>query len=573
MEEKITIGKMNIIIFNKSDDLLAKFYKEKNIENSSIKINIFENKIDYQIKKAKDLDWLFIEFGNSRLNEQMENAFNFILFNYNNENIDGESVIIVFLKNGNNDELNIITFLEKKSRLQRPKLLFISNDKNIDFYTKYILDNELDYDERDIEILKEEEFNEQLNEKLIDYYKYFNQIGDDEIFLPDSKNIENNLNYTLNFFVTGKPGTGKSALVNLLLNRKRAKERTGKNTTNKIIKFTKKNTSLSFYDTPGFISGNDVDSTIKAIKKKVEQMDIYKEKIHGILYVLNSRIVRTIDSNEIDFIKFLLSYNIPIFFVLNFSSPEKKRSQIFFKRFVEEISIDFEKVQFPNNIYQVNLKNEDGNKIYGIDKLMEGIYNYFSPHKLDLNLLHDNITEKEMLDIISKSIFFSNIKRKEDILANAKFKSRIVINTMAGIGALIGFSHFFPFADFPALAVIELSLISSILAIYGIKKNTSEKKEIIKQTAKSGAIVTSICATGFVVANCLKFIPVIGQIPGGIIDAVIAGISINQVGEYTINYCEKLFEQNLMINYIKNAFDSINKGIDELLKIGNTFKS
>lgn len=573
MEGKITIGKMNIIIFNKNDDLLTKFYKEKNIEPSSIKINIFENKIDYQIKKSKDLDWLFIEFGNTKLDEQMENAFNFILFNYNNENIDGESAIIVFLKNGNNDELNIISFLEKKSRLKRPKLLFISNDKNKDFYTKYILDNELDYDERDIEILKEEEFNGQLNEKLIDYYKYFNQIGDDEIFLPFSKNIENNLNYTLNFFVTGKPGTGKSTLVNLLLNRKRAKERTGKNTTNKIIKFTKKNTSLSFYDTPGFISGNDVDSTIKTIKKKIQQMDIYKEKIHGILYVLNSCIVRTIDSNEIDFIKFLLSYEIPIFFVLNFSSPEKKRSQIFFKRFVEEISIDFGKVYSFNNIYQVNLKNKDGNKIYGIDKLMEGIYNYFSPFKLDLNLLHDNITEKEILDIISKSIFFSNIKRKEDILENAKFKSRIVINTMAGIGAMIGLSHFLPFSDFPALAVIELSLISSILAIYGIKKNTSEKKEIFKQTAKSGAIVTSICTTGFVVANMLKFVPFIGQIPGAIIDAVIAGISINQVGEYTINYCQKLFEQNLMINYIKNAFDSINKGIDELLRIGNTFKS
>ena len=49
-------------------------------------------------------------------------------------------------------------------------------------------------------------------------YKYFNQIGDDEIFLPDSKNIENNLNYTLNFFVTGKPGTGKSTLIGVLIN-------------------------------------------------------------------------------------------------------------------------------------------------------------------------------------------------------------------------------------------------------------------------------------------------------------------------------------------------------------------
>ena len=576
MEEKIQIGKMNIIIFCKSNDLFSNFYNQNNIGPSSIKIDILENKIDYQLRKSKNLDWLFIELGSNDFNEMIENTFNFITYNYNNKNIDGESVIIVFLKNGNNDELNLITFFEQKSRLKRPKLLFISNDKNKQFYSKFIIDNELDYDERDIEILKEEELNIQLNEKLINYYKYYNQIGDDEIINSkiNSNNIEINLPFTLNFFVTGKPGSGKSTLINLLLNEKRAKETTGKNTTNKIIKFNKRNSSLSFYDTPGFISGNDVDSTIKIIKSKVQQMDIYKEKIHGILYVLNSRLMRTIDENEIDFINFLLSYEIPIFFVLNFSSPKKKKSQIFFKRFLEEISVIFSKICFLNNVFQVNLKKDfDGNEIYGIDKLMERIYNYYLPHKLDINLLHDNLTEKEMFNIISKSIFFSHLKKKEDIMAHAKFWSEVTIKSMAVIGAIVGFTHFLPFSDLPLLAGIELSLITSILGIYGIKRNTSEKKTIIKESAKSGMLVTGICSGGYCLANILKTIPFIGQIPGGLIDAVIAGISINQIGESTIHYCQKLFKQNIMINYIKNVAESINKGIDELLNIAKDFRS
>ena len=576
MEEKIQIGKMNIIIFCKSNDLFSNFYNQNNIGPSSIKIDILENKIDYQLRKSKNLDWLFIELGSNDFNEMIENTFNFITYNYNNKNIDGESVIIVFLKNGNNDELNLITFFEQKSRLKRPKLLFISNDKNKQFYSKFIIDNELDYDERDIEILKEEELNIQLNEKLINYYKYYNQIGDDEIINSkiNSNNIEINLPFTLNFFVTGKPGSGKSTLINLLLNEKRAKETTGKNTTNKIIKFNKRNSSLSFYDTPGFISGNDVDSTIKIIKSKVQQMDIYKEKIHGILYVLNSRLMRTIDENEIDFINFLLSYEIPIFFVLNFCSPKKKKSQIFFKRFLEEISVIFSKICFLNNVFQVNLKKDfDGNEIYGIDKLMEGIYNYYLPHKLDINLLHDNLTEKEMFNIISKSIFFSHLKKKEDIMAHAKFRSEVTIKSMAVIGAIVGFTHCLPFSDLPLLAGIELSLITSILGIYGIKRNTSEKKKIIKESAKSGVIVTGICSAGYFLANILKTIPFIGQIPGGLIDAVIAGISINQIGEFTIDYCQKLFKQNIMINYIKNVAESINKGIDELLNIAKDFRS
>ena len=83
---------------------------------------------------------------------------------------------------------------------------------------------------------------DQSNGKFIDYYKYYNQIGDDEIIFPkvDKNIIEFNLNFTVNFFVVRKLGCGKSTLISLLLNEKRAKESTGKNTTNKLIKFIKK---------------------------------------------------------------------------------------------------------------------------------------------------------------------------------------------------------------------------------------------------------------------------------------------------------------------------------------------
>ena len=326
------LEKMNIIIFNKNNELLSKFYKNKNIILTNIKINFLENKIQYNISKSNDNDWLFIEFeNNNNFKAMIENAFNYISDNYNNKNTYDESVIVVFLKKENNEELDLISYFEKKSSLKRPRLLFISNDKTIDFYKKYIEENELNFDYKDIQIIKEEEFENQLMDKLIDCYKYYYQIGDDEIVLPkvDDNHIELNLKYTLNLFVTGKPGTGKSTLINLLLNEKKARESSGKNTTNKIIKFIKKNTCLAFYDTPGFVSGNDVDETIKLLKEKVKEMNIYKEKIHGILYLLNSNLVRTMDDNEIDFIKFLLNYDIPIFFILNFSNPKKRKVKYF----------------------------------------------------------------------------------------------------------------------------------------------------------------------------------------------------------------------------------------------------
>lgn len=576
MNGLLKVKKMNIIIFNKNDDLLDKFYNDKNIILSNTKINFLEKKINYKIRKSENLDWLFIEFESKDFKGMIENAFDYISYNYRNKNIDGESVIIVFVKKENNEELDLLSYLEKKSNLKRPKLLFISNDKNIEFYSKYIIEKELDYDERDIEIMKEEEIDNQLNSKLIDYYKYYNQIGDDEIIFPkvDANNIEINTNFTINFFVVGKPGSGKSSLINLLLNEKRAKESTGKNTTDKIIKFIKKNTSLAFYDTPGFISGSDVDDTIKLLKEKVKEMDLYKEKIHGILYLLNSSLVRTIDDNEIIFIKFLLGYNIPIFFILNFSNPQKKKSQKFLKRFLEEINTVIKNSLYLNNIFQVNLKRDsDGNEIFGIDKLMKGIYDYYFPHKINPNLLNNIQSEEEIITKIGSSIFFDNIKKKKDILENAKHKSNILIHTLTIVGAFIGFTNFLPFSDYPILTSIEIGLVASILAIYRIKRNTSEKETIIRKSTESGIIVTSIFASGYLLGNALKIIPIIGQIPGAIINATIAGLSINRIGKFTIDYCEKLFQQDLLIDYLKSAIDSVNMGIDELLNISNKFKN
>ena len=570
------LEKMNIIIFNKNEELLSKFYNTKNIIPTNIKNNIFENKIQYDIKKSNDIDWLFIEFKNNNFNDMIENAFNYISYNYNNKNIEGESVIIVFLKKENNEELDLITYFEQKSNLKRPRLLFITNDKTINFYKEYIEENELNFDEKDIQIIKEEELEIQLMDKLVDCYKYYYQIGDDIIVFPkiEDDNMEFNLKNTLNFFVIGKPGTGKSALVNLLINEKKAKESSGKNTTNKIIKFVKKNTSLAFFDTPGFVSGDDVDQTIKLLKDKVKEMDLYKEKIHGILYLFNSTLVRCMDDNEINFIKFLLSYDVPIFFILNFSNPKKKKSQIFLKRFLEEINNSLTNFQLTNNIYQVNLKNDyEGNKVFGINALMNGIYQYYLPHKINLDIINNNPTEEELIRAISFSIFFNNIKRKNDILANAKFISQIIIHSTVALGVFIGFANNLPLADLPILTLLEGGLITSILTVYGIKMTTAKKEEIIKESVKGSIFISFLGGLGFSIGNGLKLIPLVGQIPGGIIDATVAGIIINKIGKYTIDYCEKLFEQKLFIDYIKNSIISINSGVDELLNISKFFQN
>ena len=275
-----------------------------------------------------------------------------------------------------------------------------------------------------------------------------------------------------------------------------------------------------------------------------------------------------------NFIKFLLSYDVPIFFILNFSNPKKKKSQIFLKRFLEEINNSLTNFQLTNNIYQVNLKNDyEGNKVFGINALMNGIYQYYLPHKINLDIINNNPPEEELIRAISFSIFFNNINRKNDILANAKFISQIIIHSTVALGVFIGFANNLPLADLPILTLLEGGLITSIMTVYGIKMTTAKKEEIIKESVKGSIFVSFLCGLGFSLGNGLKLIPIVGQIPGGIIDASVAGIIINKIGKYTIDYCEKLFEQKLFIDYIKNSIISINSGVDELLNISKFFQN
>ena len=63
------------------------------------------------------------------------------------------------------------------------------------------------------------------------------------------------------------------------------------------------------------------------------------------------------------------------------------------------------------------------------------------------------------------------------------------------------------------------------MGIYGIKRNTAEKQKLIKEWTKSGLIVSSISSVGSCLGNLLKIIPIIGQIPGGLIDETSSDIN------------------------------------------------
>ena len=602
MDIKKNLGnKLNILICGKNKHLLEPIYIQNNIIQTNEKIDCLENISKYLVKKNKNHLWSFIELFEENIDILNKEIYEIIHTNYFNNNIYGQSIIVYFLENENDDSIfNFIKFFEEKMNILQPRIICISNEIKDDYFSTFIKNNQLYYDERDIIIIKENMIESSLIKMLYKGYCYYYQIGDDEISIPkislfnneqnhsnndinilsnNNPNLEENndnqeyfvkSNYLINFFVIGRPGAGKSSLINFLLNDKRAKEGVGCNITTKITKYIMDNAHIAFYDTPGFSGEEEIKLTKNKIKEKIKELYEYKDNIHGIFYVINHSLVRTIDDTEIELLKFLFSYNIPVFFLLNFSKKQiNKKREIFFKSLLNEINQNFNKSE--DIIFKINLKNDyEGNTIFGLDTLFLKLYEFYCKYKINLQI-NNKLNDEEIINTIKESIFFYNIKRIDDILINCKKNSEKYIASAAVIGFAIPFITLIPFADLAILTSTEISLIISILSTYGYKANKKKAFEILKAGGKSVAYSTFIGTVGYYTGNLIKIIP-IAQLAGMALNGTIASSSICSIGYFTIKYCEQLFTFEKLIDILKIASESYNDGIDEMKILSKTFK-
>ena len=94
----------------------------------------------------------------------------------------------------------------------------------------------------------------------------------------DSKQIK--YQETINILVLGRPGGGKSTLINLLLNERKAREGIGNTTTKLFSKYNHSKYPITFVDTPDFENDNDLNKMINFLNQT--QTFLEKEKINFI---------------------------------------------------------------------------------------------------------------------------------------------------------------------------------------------------------------------------------------------------------------------------------------------------
>jgi GTP-binding protein EngB required for normal cell division len=410
------------------------FINKKDINFNEISIYVYNNKriiktIEESLKEnfpEYKLRFYYLNGLNSIFNE-IEKKF---YYNYSRHNI------ILEIKEENEDR-NINIEIKQISEflmgwrmfpIIRPKfILSIKENKkmpgnlgNSDISNEYI---ELVY-------YKDEFTPLEIIEKIKHLYRYYNNIGDTYSIINEllgqpeiSKNEdENDVKYrntaTFNILVIGRSGVGKSTLINLLLNEEKAQTGSKFSEPSKTKLFSRyihQEYPITFIDTPGIEETEDILNMINYLVSTKKLYGDGKKKIHTVLYVINSAIERVFYNAEIYLIDFINRImEIQIFFVCTRAGNERNAFNI-----NEYIKINLKQAfgftHLLEFIYPCQLLDEEDGKRFGIDILLNGIYNFYSKEKEKLEIIKAYIKGSYSdVPFPDKTIILSSLKGPYD---------------------------------------------------------------------------------------------------------------------------------------------------------------
>ena len=367
---------------------------------------------------------------------------------------------------------------------------------------------------------------------LINAWNYYNNIGDDcsidkfitqddlKVILNEiinqndiSKDGENKGKGLFNILLLGRPGVGKSTLVNLLSNKKRSLEGKGISVTRYISRYVINKYNISLYDTPGFEFDKDVEMIKQLINELNEHLLKKRNQIHLIFYMLNSQGGRDFYDTEREILKLLMDNNISIYFLITFC-PDKE----FGNETKEIIERDLEKIFYELGgekglnyleqkikIFPVHLLDEINTqcKNFGLKTVLEECYHQFKNYiikeedikimqgylkkKDDYSIYINNESnkeiqidkKKEIFEIISKNgnIMYKHIKSIDDLIITAKSDSLSNINNYSIGCAFLGILGFF---TIPILKSCKKSLFVTIAENFKKVINEKEKENLVE---------------------------------------------------------------------------------------------
>ena len=245
-----------------------------------------------------------------------------------------------------------------------------------------------------------------------------------------------------------------------------------------------------------------------------------------------------------------------------------------------------------SNIIEVNLKERDGIKPFGLNKLMKKLKTAFEPMKIPINKLKEldnniletplgnksdkNIKFEEGLKIMKESAFFNDLKTVDDLYKKCILNSKKLIYYSFPLLAGISFIPI-PGLDDAIALTVESGLIISIGKCFGINMTKEQIKESFLSmnfgSPKRISLLVSKLAlrAGGIIADVMKLAPPFGTIIGMAMSCGVNIASAKVVGEQAISFFLAKLIKEKNINYLFNISEDFNNNIDGFELIKNRF--
>ncbi len=316
--------------------------------------------------------------------------------------------------------------------------------------------------------------------------------------------------------IAGKTGVGKSTIINEVFRGNIANTGSGRPVTDKIKEYSKDGVPISIIDTIGF----ELADYTKIIDELSEYIDSRlssenaEEHIHVAWICINTSSDR-IESAEIDLLRKIREYNIPVIVVLTKTINSKSP-------FIEKVR---EILSEANAVIPIRALSEDIDglqlKPMGIDKLIAETY----------GLLPD-----------SKKRAYTNAlsNKHKKALELRKKQADIEVHIASGLAGAAGATPI-PFSQAFVLVPIQVGMLAKISQTFGMEVGATMLSTLV--TSLIGASSATLIGRT-VVSGLLKFIPGVGSVVGGAIAAATAVTLTELLGNTYVDVLYDYSEKN-----------------------------